>query len=421
LNPQIYFYGNAPAIDKEYYGVRQPDGSISYLQISQQQSSLGMGISQELPFSGGKLELNSDLRRFDNFKAKTYQYSGTPVYIRLTQPVWGFNEWRWKKMIEPLKLQESVKVYAQEMEAIAEQIVNLFFDVIDAQSNMEIASANLRNLEINYDIEVRRINFGTTTEDKLLQLQLRKVSSQQELDNAKYQLQIAKMNLKVFAGMSEDTELTLLPPEETHAISLSVSQALNMARQNRAEFVAFKRKLNEAKRDVASAKSEARQINLLANLGLNNIGSTIPAIYKKPNDQQNLSVGFTVPIIDWGRNKSKFNAAKSAEQLIIATNEYDESTLLQEVTLLVKNIEVLQNSIVSAKQMDSIAQKRFAISNTLYQTGKLSISDFNIALTEKDESRRNYISALRKYWNIFYSLQKMTLYDLKENKPLLTE
>src|SRR5690606_2532038 len=35
LKPQISFYGNAPVFNKEYFEVRQPDGSIKYQSISQ--------------------------------------------------------------------------------------------------------------------------------------------------------------------------------------------------------------------------------------------------------------------------------------------------------------------------------------------------------------------------------------------------
>jgi outer membrane protein len=79
LKPQVFFNGNLPIFAKEYFGVRQPDGTIIYQSISQNNSNVGFSLSQQLPFSGGELSLNTDLARFDDFKAKTKQYTGTPI------------------------------------------------------------------------------------------------------------------------------------------------------------------------------------------------------------------------------------------------------------------------------------------------------------------------------------------------------
>jgi hypothetical protein len=46
------------------------------------------------------------------------------------------------------------------------------------------------------------------------------------------------------------------------------------------------------------------------------------------------------------------------------------------------------------------------------------VLDLNVALSEKDGAKSNYIAALRKYWSNYYTLRRITLYDFLKDKPL---
>jgi outer membrane protein TolC len=418
LKPQVFFNGNLPVYTKEYFGVRQPDGTIIYQSISQNNSNIGFSLSQQLPFSGGELSLNTDLARFDDFKAKTKQYTGTPIYLRLSQPLFAVNQFKWNKLIEPLKLEESRKEYVMEMENIAQQAVKLYFDVLDAQSNMKIAEGNLQNTTLNYETEKKRVNLGTTTEDKLLQLELQSLRSKQDLEKSKYDYQVAQLNLRTFLGLKDENEFNLPEPGNIPVLNVNLSDAFIYAKKNRPEFISFERKRQEAMRDVAVAKAEKQQVNLVASYGLNNIGNNISNVYSNPNDQQRFTIGFNVPIVDWGRRKARYNTAKAIEKLTAATNEFDETVIFQEITTLVKNIELLKQSIELAKKTDTVAQRRFTIASNLYQIGKLSVTDLNLAQSEKDNARRTYIAALKSYWDAYYMLRRITLFDFGKNESL---
>lgn len=418
FRPQISFYGNAPVYQKAYFSVRQPDGTIKFQSISQNNANIGFSLSQQIPLTGGEISLNTDLTRFDDFKANTMQYSGTPVYLRLSQPLFAFNALRWQKKIEPLKYEESKRNYVQEMENIAQQAARLYFDLLDAQSNINIAGTNLKNAEVNYEIEKKRVALGTTTEDKLLQLELQMLNSRQSLEKANYDLQVATLNLNTFAGSRQSIEIEPVVPQNIYHFNIDVSKAIEYARQFRPEFIAFERKKQEAQRDVTQAKAGKQQVNLVASFGLNNIGDNIGGIYQHPNDQQVFSLGFNIPIVDWGRRKARYNAAKAIEKLTSFNNELDEATLVQEITTLVKNIDLLQSNIQLSQKTDSVAARRYIITNNLYQLGKLTATDLNLAQSEKDNARRNFITALRQFWDSYYLLRRLTLYDFEKNASL---
>ncbi|WP_177222636.1 TolC family protein [Chitinophaga sp. YR627] len=418
LKPQISLYGNVPSYSKQYSSVTQPDGKIAFLPVQQNYSNLGFSLSQEIPFSGGQLSLNSELSQFYDFQEKYKEYNGTPVFLHLAQPIFGFNTLKWRKRIEPLLYEESKREYVQTMENIAQQTVKLYFDVLDAQVNIAIASGNLRNDSINYIIESRRVDLGTTSESKLMQLQLRHLRSRQDLDRARYDYKIAKLALEGYTGFHIDTDLTLRLPEDIPDMAIPIELAIGFARQYRPEYIAFERKKLEAERDVAQAKAEKQQINLVANFGLNRAATSLRPIYTDPKNQQTLSVGINMPIVDWGRRRNRYKTSVALEKLTNFNNNIDSVNLVQEIVTLVSSIELLNGNINLGKMTDSIAERSFEMINSQFQTGKMTVVDLNLAQTERDNTRRNYIDTLREYWDTYFRIRRLTFYDFEHMKRL---
>lgn len=421
LRPQVTLYGNLPTYTKEYYAVRQPNGTLQYQLISQNNSSVGFGISQQLPFSGGEISLNTDIARFDDFNAKRKQYSSTPVYLRLVQPLFAVNEFKWNKRIEPLKLEIAKKQYAFDAEKAALEVQSLFFDMIDARTDIETAEQNLKNTEVIYAIEKKRIVLGTTTEDRLLQLELQLLRTRQNLQKAQFNYQSAALSLKTFLGIDPAVELSLNLPNKLPTLAVDLNTTISKAQKNRPEYVDFIRKKMEAAREVAKNKVGRRQVNLIASYGLNNAAPDLPQVYRNFNDQQRFSVGFNLPIADWGRRKAKVDIAKANEKMVDIENKYNEALIREEMIKLVNGITLSQSDIIVARNTDSIAARRYEIAYTMYQKGKIPLNDLNIAQSEKDEVKRNYIYVLRVYWNMYYMLRALTLFDFEKNEDLFTE
>jgi len=420
LKPRVSIYGNAPVYSKQFVAVIQPDGSTQYLPVQQNTSDIGLSLSQVLPFSGGQISLNTELSQFYDFQSKYTTYNGTPVFILLNQPVFGFNEIKWRKKIEPLKLEEARREYFLDLENIAQEVTKLYFDVIDAQSNIKIAHINFENSQANYQIENKRVMLGTTTEDRLLQLELQMLKSKQELDKAKYDYKVYSLALRTYIGKKGNEDLELVLPEVIPKLYLSVDLAIRYARLYRPEYVAFERKKKEAQRDVAQAKAEKQQINITASYGLNRAADDLHTIYSSPTNQQTFAINLNVPILDWGRRSARYNTARTLEKLIDYTNQLDDASIEQEITTLAGNIDLLEGNIELGRRTDSVAERRFSIAEQLFKVGKLTVTDLSLAQRERDDATRSYISALRDYWNSYYLLRRVTLYDFERQVPLIS-
>ena len=125
-----------------------------------------------------------------------------------------------------------------------------------------------------------------------------------------------------------------------------------------------------------------------------------------------------IPILDWGRSKSRTKTAEAQRQLTQYAVEQDQQNFRQEIYTQVSLFEMLRDQLALTIEADSIASEKYKIAQERYVLGNLSITDLSIAFTEKDQAKRDYIYALRDYWGAYYKLRQLTLYDFETNSPL---
>ncbi|MFO7256402.1 MAG: TolC family protein [Bacteroidota bacterium] len=417
-NPQLRLSGNFPNYSQDFTPVTQPDGSIEFRSRQQTNSALTLGLQQPIPWTGGVISMNTSVFVVDDIERDVVNWSGVPMNIRLDQPLFSFNRLRWDRMIEPLRYEESRREYVEEMEFISREAVSRFFAVMTSQINLQIAEFNLANNDTIYKIEQGRYNIGTTSQDKLLQVELQLLRSRQDVAQAKLDLETNRLRLRSFVGLNDAEQFELVLPEEIPQFDISLDEALDRARTNRADFIAFERRRLEAESQVASAKGDRFDATLTASYGLNNSGSALSDVYHDPLRQQRFNIGFNVPVLDWGRNKARLRTAVANKEYTDYVIAQDEVNFEQEILTQVRQFEMLRLQIEITKKADEVAAERYNVAQNRYLIGRIDITNLNIALTEKDDAKRSYILALQSFWQAYYDLRRLTLYDFATGTPL---
>jgi len=420
-NPQLRLEGQLPVYYKSVNQVPQQDGTYRYIPVQQTNNEVTLGLRQPLAFTGGIISANSGLGFFKDYNDRSTlaeQWSGSVFNIALNQPLFSFNQYRWDKRIEPLVYEESKREYVEEMEVISETAVQRFFNVLEQQINHQIATFNLVNNDTIYKIEQGRYNIGTTSLDKLLQVELQLLTSRQQVAQASLALETARLQLRSFIGLKDGEQFELILPEEIPQFSVSVDEALAYAKQNRADYIAFQRRRLEAEESVARARGNRFQVNARAAYGLNNNGLVFTDVYQDPTEQQQFNLTFSIPVLDWGRNKAMMRTAVANKKLQDFQIAQDEVDFEQSIMTQVRQFEMLRLQMQITKKSDEVAAERYNVSQNRYLIGKIDITDLNIALEQKDDAKRRYIQALRDFWVAYYNLRQLTLYDFHEGKLL---
>ena len=421
--PKVTLSSRLPQFRRAIKEYQNPDGSYQYIEENVNTSSLNLDLSQNIGLTGGQLFVNSQLQRIDEFGANDrHSWMSTPVSIGYNQPVLFFNEYKWEKKIEPLKFEQARKQYLTGLEQATIQAVNYYFDLILAQRNLEIARANYANDDTLYKISQQRYQIGTIAENELMQMKLSYLNSGADLNETKINLQAARIRLRSFLGFSDQVEIRLKEPSDIPAVDIDVSRALDLAKENNPEIIDYERQLLEVQQDVARARAEkGPNASLFASYGLTQDASSLQGVYQNPQNQQRLTVGLEVPLVDWGLGKGRYQMARSRQQMVETDIRRSREEFEQNVALRVMKFNLQDDQVEVKEQAERTAQKRYDITKKRFLVGKVDVLDLNVASSEKDVAKRNYISALRNYWLDYFQIRQLTLYDFMENQPLEEE
>ncbi len=430
--PQLGLVGSFPGYNRSFRDVEQNDGTIIYLPVQNNSSELNLRLQQPFAATGATIFLNSGINRFDNFlenddfnMVKYHQYSGTPLEIGFNQPLFQYNRLKWDKKIEPLRFEESQKEYFESLEVLSVNTTRRFFDLMLSQINLEIAMKNVANNDTIFKIAQGRYNLGKIAENELLQLELQLMNSRQQVAQANLDIETRSLRLRTWVGLTDVSQLPLILPEEIPSFDVDEQTALMYAKANRSESISFNRRILEANSEIARAKGDTGpQADLFASFGLTNStmrDASVGDIYQNPKDQQIVRLGFEIPILDWGRRKSRVKTAEANQKFVQYTVDQDIINFDEEVLTQVRQIEMLQEQIKITKLADNIAQRRYNITKSRFETGKISITDLNIALTEKDQAKSRYIISLEDYWLAYFNLRRLTLFDFERGFQIISD
>jgi outer membrane protein len=429
--PQLMLRGSLPDYKKSNLPTQQPDGTISFRPAEYDYSTLNLGLSQSIGLTGGQISINSDLTRFYNFYldsalkrngVSSSNYLGSPANIVFNQPLFNFNKLKWDRKIEPLKYEESQKKYWQDLENISKDACTLFFQLLISQINREIAEKNKHNNDTIFKISEVRFRQGKISKNELLQVKLSVVNAQKAAAQARLSVETTALQLKTFIGYTERTSIELKVPLLLPDFRVEENIALEQAKKNRQEALAFKRAMLEAERDVAQAKgTNGLNANLVAAYGFTNTSDEVFKVYKNPGYQQLLQIGFQIPLLDWGRSNSIIKTSKANAKFTEYAIRQQEINFEQEIIVQVKQFNMLREQMELNKEADSMALERYEISKSKYMIGNLNITDLHIALLEKDQAKRDFINALMSFWDAYYNMRALTLYDFEKNEPIIRE
>ena len=213
--------------------------------------------------------------------------------------------------------------------------------------------------------------------------------------------------------------LSLIVPTELTSFSVDVQRAVAEALANRSAAINYRRQLLEADRDVERARKE-NGLNATMNLafGLSNRGARPADVYIQPQDREAVEIQFVLPILTWGRAKARTETARANQQLAVQTVEQARRNFEQQIFTQVTLLDMLRQQVQLTAEADGIAQRRYQIAQDRFKLSDLSVTDLGIATQDKDRARRDAIVALRDYWQAYYTLRLLTLYDFETDQKI---
>ncbi len=428
FRPQLLLGGDLPNYAQTTTPVTQPDGKIEFKQIANLQTSANLSLNQSIPLLGTYVYAATSVYRIQDFKNNSTEFSGTPFSVGFSQPLFAHNWMKWNKIMEPILYEQANKDFIESIEEISLSATQRFFRYLKVQTNFNLATSNLNNSRDNLKIAEAKRKLGQISENDFSRIQLSVFNAQKALNKAQMDLKNADFELKSYIGLDQDISINLNVPLNIIFFEINPEKALSEAKSNRKETPMYEYRLTEADRQLEEAKRNGGiNATLRGSYGISNSAEFFPGIYENPEKEQIIRLTLSVPILDWGRSASAIKLAESQKDLVVYDVQKGKMDFEREVIVQVEQFGLLKDQLNTALEADKVAENGYLIALRKFQNGEISITDLNISLSERDSAKRDYIDSLRDYWEAYYNLRILTLYDFEtESKinygnPMLSE
>ena len=123
------------------------------------------------------------------------------------------------------------------------------------------------------------------------------------------------------------------------------------------------------------------------------------------------AIGISLPLVDWGKRRGRVKVAESKRRVTQSRVNRETMNFNQNIFILVERFTNQQQQLDLSIRAAEIAARRYHTNVETYLIGMLATLELNDSRTSKDNSRRDYINQLYKYWNYWYQIRSLTLHD----------
>lgn len=407
-------------LNRSISSVTLPDGSDSFVHRNQLLNDGAITINQNIPLLGGSIYMRTGLQRLDLFTDNTLSYKSTPVVIGYSQNLLGYNYLKWNKEIEPIRYSQAQKAYTETQELVAATAAMKFHQLALAQNSWQSAAYNYAAADTLYQYAEGRYEIGTITENEMLQLEINYLSEQTNMMNARIEMDDMILDLRSFLGITDNIEIEVQVSDNIPNFMVPVEEAVYYAHENSPDIEYYTLRELESESAVARAKaSRGLKADLYAEFGLSQTNSNFRDSYRNPLDQQLVSLGIRIPILDWGVGKGQIEVARSNLEKVKIDMEQARTDFEANVIKMVKQFNLQADKVAIAYKTADRAVRRNNVAYRLYLLGKSSVLDLNSAVEEKDRSQQAYIRELQNYWSLYYGIRSITGYDFENNSKII--
>lgn len=419
LLPEVSLSATIPSYSRQYSSYQNPDGTFDFVHTSALEMNGNLNVSQSIWFTGGTLSLSTSLDFLRQLGRNAYsRFMTVPVALRLNQPLFGVNNVKWNRRIEPLRYRIAEIQFLTATENVAIEAMRLYFSLILAREDLNTQSKNLTNAEKLLDIARVKRNMGKISENEVLQLELNVLNARSALTSAGSNLTQASFNLTSYLGLDPSDEVIPSIPEMPPHIDVTFDEVYTKAIENGSHDLDQRLSRLNADYSVASAKGNQRNVNLNVQVGFTGTGNEASTAYARLQNNQMVQVGISVPILDWGKRRGRVKMAQSQREVTLSRLKQQDTQYRQNIFVLVDRFNSQQKQVEIASLSDTIAQRRYDSIVASFAMGRVSTLDLDNSQAAKDSQRVSYINSLYSYWSLYYQIRALTLYDFNSHTDL---
>jgi outer membrane protein TolC len=413
LLPQLSLGGILPSYNRSIIPVVQPDGSTLFQPQNQINSSLSATMSQKLPLTGGDLFVTSSLTRLARTGESDFRtWNSTPISFGLRQEVLRPNALAWDKREEPLRSELAERSYLEAREDIALTTSNLFFDLYSARVALANQTKNAAVNDTLYTLNKGRFEVGKIGENDLLQSELALLRARTSLDGARLEHDRAAAALRLALNLPIGAPLEIAVTPVVPEFEADTAKAVSEALRNRASMSDLALQDVQARRRVTEARlSNWLGASISASYGFNATAPERDLVYSNLLEARQFALSVSLPLWQWGAHHEGVEAAKADRERVSSVAQTTVQQVTQDAHFAALQLSQARRNLALSAKADTVAGKRFEVALNRYVIGRIALDNLFVAQAEKDQALTQFVLSLRGYWQAYYRLRRLTLYD----------
>ena len=420
LLPQISLGGTVPAYNRSIIQVVQPDGSTLFRPQDQTNATATMTMSQKLPLTGGDFFISSSLARLKVSGSQSIKtWSSTPVSFGLRQSLFRPNASAWDRREQPLRFEVAERQFLEAREDIALATANLFFDLYAARMALDNAGKNAAVNDTLFTLNKGRFEVGKIGENDLLQSELALLRSRTTLDGARLEFDRAAAALRLALNLPIGAPLDIAVTADVPEFDADTARAVAEALRNRASISDLALQEVQTRRRVTEARlATGIGASVQASYGFNATAPEVSDVYQNLLEARQFSLAVQVPLLGWGAHKEGVQAAEADRERVASLAQITLQQTSQDAHFAALALSQARRNLALSAKGDTVAAKRFEVAYNRYVIGRIAIDNLYVAQTEKDQALSQFVQSLRGYWQAYYRLRRVTLFDFAAGAPI---
>ena len=415
LLPEVSLSATLPSYSKQYNAYQTADGGYTFVRSNYLEATGTINATQRIWLTGGTLSLSSSMDYLRQYgEAGGQRYMAIPLRLTLSQQLFGVNDVKWARRIEPLRYREAKANYLAATEDVTIRAINLYFNLLLSKENLTMARQNYDNACRLYDVAKAKREMGIISDNDVLQMRQNMLQAESSLTNHQTATNNARFRLATFLNMGDSIDIDAEVPRLPAVSNVSFPLALQKAVENNPLTYRLKRYRLEADYNVATARGNRRSVNVYASVGYTGQDRRWRGAYSPLNEHQRVEVGMSIPLLDWGRRKGRVRMAEYNRETWRNQLEQQEKTFEQDLFILVEQLNNQTRQLRIANEVDSIADRRYDTNVKTFVAGTISTLELNDAQNSKDNAHRQRIQQMYEFWNLYYELRSITLWDFEK-------
>lgn len=419
--PKVVLSATLPNLINSISPVTLSDGSERFVNRFYSTANVGLNMSQLVPFTGGTLSLSSALSRLDNYRPdQDKSYNLNMLNFSYNQKISGYNQYKWKKKLHRIELKRNNVQRLQQVEMVEAEAVELFFELYEEQRKLELNQFVFSFSQFIFERAKKLYDEKRISEIDYIESRIEYQKAR--INNNTININHAKRRLANFLNINAEQEIKLVFDAsvlDMYKFDFEAQQVIDRAIKFSTDISREYERVQNDKKLKEIIQETSPSVSLSLGGGLNSQAESLSNIMDDRSNRINITLSFSMPILDWGANRLKrFIVKEDIRKLDLDfENTLRENLINYQYDL--SYIDILRSSITEEHNLIYLLFKQIDVLKTNAEYGKIDLAKIIQLERELIQTEIKYIKHIRSLYKLIYRYRAVSLIDIRDNSVLI--